>query len=128
MHATDYSEASLAAAFEGQDAVISMIGSFEPKVLTDVQLKMVDAAVKARVKWFIPSEFGMDSALENSGELCPPLKLKRAVSDHLKSLESSGLCWTGIIVGAFFDWVSVLRIALSEVPMSGRIYSTTSMS
>ncbi|KAI9665554.1 MAG: hypothetical protein M1831_001697 [Alyxoria varia] len=104
VHATDYSEASLSEAFKGQDAVVSMVGSFEPKVLTDVQVKMVDVAVKAGVRWFIPSEYGMDTSPEKGEELCPPLKLKRAVSGHLKSLESSGMGWTGIIVGAFFDW------------------------
>ena len=48
---------SLKAAFQGQDAVISLVGG---TALGD-QNKLIDAAIAAGVKRFLPSEYGSDT-------------------------------------------------------------------
>ncbi|KAJ0298715.1 hypothetical protein COL516b_009800 [Colletotrichum fioriniae] len=55
---TDYSEDSLVKILAGQDAVVSML----PIMALGEQQKIVEAAIKAGVKRFIPSEYGSDSA------------------------------------------------------------------
>jgi len=72
-------------------------------------MKVIDAAVKAGVKRFIPSEYGIDTSLQHVPELVPPAKGKQEVVAYLKTKEQEGLSWTAICVGAFFDWVSSCR-------------------
>lgn len=97
---TDYSPADLEQKFKGQDAVISIVGNagFHD------QQKIIDAAIKAGVKRFIPSEFGSNTADERLRKIVPIFNAKKAVVDYLKSKESS-ISWTGMITGPFFDWV-----------------------
>src|SRR3954470_17462116 len=51
---TNYTEASLLSAFKGQDAVVSILAY---RVLAE-QRKLIDAAIKAGVRRFIPSKYG----------------------------------------------------------------------
>jgi uncharacterized protein YbjT (DUF2867 family) len=98
---TDYSPADLEAKFKGQDAVISIVGNtgFQD------QQKIIDAAIKAGVKRFIPSEFGSNTADKRVCDIVPVFNAKRAVAEYLQSKESDGISWTGVITGPFFDWV-----------------------
>ncbi|GJC85352.1 isoflavone reductase IRL [Colletotrichum liriopes] len=84
---SDYSPESLARELEGQDAVVSML----PIMALEEQKKIAEAAIKAGVKRFIPSEYGSDSS---------PKK------DHLDWLatKEDQISWTAIITGPFFDW------------------------
>ena len=50
-------EDSLVAALQGQDAVVVALTTFAD----DAQYKIIDAAIKAGVKRFIPSEVGKES-------------------------------------------------------------------
>jgi hypothetical protein len=99
---TDYSEASLLEAIKGQDAVVSAIATFS----TQQQKIIVDAAVKAGVKRFIPSEYGVDTSLPQISKILPPAQPKVDTIEYLKTKEKDGMGWTGICVGAWFDWVS----------------------
>jgi len=100
----DYSSTdSLLAALKGQDAVVSTIAS--PGLAA--QKTIVDAAVKAGVKRFIPSEFGVNTqSLEDSPGLKAILKAKIETAEYLKEVAAStpGFSWTGISTGLFFDW------------------------
>ncbi|QDS69701.1 hypothetical protein FKW77_009772 [Venturia effusa] len=96
----DYSPTSLATVFKGQDAVISIVGS---EGFAD-QAKIIDAAVAAGVKRFIPSEFGSDTANEGVRAIVPIFNSKRKVVDYLHSKESATFSWTALITGPFFDW------------------------
>lgn len=100
---TDYTEASLIEAFTGQDVVVSAVGA---TAVTD-QKKYIDAAVKAGVKRFLPSEFGIDGLSKASQEVLPLVKTKIEVLDYLKVQEAAGLTWTALVTGLLFDWVSV---------------------
>ena len=96
---SDYSESSLVDAFNGQDAVVSAVGG---GALKD-QFTFVDAAVKAGVKRFIPSEFGSDSSNKAAIEICPFFGDKLKLVEYLnqKAKENPNFSWTGVMTGPF---------------------------
>lgn len=101
----DYnSEAELANAVKGQDAIVSTIAT--PAL--PVQQKIIDAAVKAGVKRFIPSEFGINTTKIDGG-VAKILTGKIQVQEQLKkaATENKGFSWTGVSTNLFFDWVSL---------------------
>lgn len=106
VHKTDYSSPeSILEAFKGQDAVVSTIAT----AALGQQQAIVDAAVKAGVKRFIPSEFGMDTTTIEGGAkkiLGGKIALQDVLSKAAK--ENEGFSWTGISTGMFFDWVCTL--------------------
>jgi hypothetical protein len=102
-----YSEPELVKVFEGQDAVVSAVGPagfLEQKVF-------VDAAVKASVKRFIPSEFSSSTLNDVARQLVPVFEYKKQVLDYLKEKEATGLSWTGLATGPLLDWVSYSAFA-----------------
>lgn len=99
LHADYDSQDSLIKALQGQDAVISLVGS---GVLKD-QAKLIDAAIAAGVQRFVPSEFGSDTVDPRNRALVPISKDKYEITEKLKNSESK-ISWTSIITGPFFDW------------------------
>ena len=97
--ADDYPENELVRAFSGQDAVVSTLGV--PHVLQ--QLSMIDAALKAGVRRFLPAEFGGNKDNPKVAAF-PIFANKQKVLAHLKSKQSDCFSWTGIATGPFFDW------------------------
>lgn len=113
---TDYSEASLAQACKGQDAIVSTISALG----TMTQTKIIDAAIANSVKRFIPSDFGPNtpdlSAIEqNLPALYGRLKPKKAILDYLdeKASANPNFTWTGIGAAPLFDWVCSLDFCYS---------------
>lgn len=100
---TDYSDESLEAAFKGKDVVISAVGATG----FGEQKKFVNAAIRAGVKRFIPSEFSVNSQNDAVLQLLPLFGQKKELIEYLKSKEADGLTWTGIASSALFDWVSL---------------------
>jgi uncharacterized protein YbjT (DUF2867 family) len=96
----DYPEAELLEAFKGQDAVISTmaaVGVVQQKVI-------IDAAIKAGVKRFVPSEFGIDTRNEKAMAILPQyFKPKLDTVEYLKGREKEGLTWTAFMTGPFFE-------------------------
>ncbi|KAI4161562.1 MAG: hypothetical protein L6R39_000052 [Caloplaca ligustica] len=91
---------SLTDALQGQDAVVSTLAS----VAIAVQLRLVEAAAKAKVNRFIPSEFGSNTLNEKTAAL-PVFGDKIKVQEALKKeASSSGLTYTLICTGPFLDW------------------------
>ncbi|TVY15994.1 Isoflavone reductase TP7-like protein [Lachnellula arida] len=97
---SDYSETSLAAAFKGQDAVVSALGAAG----MGEQLKIIDAAAKAGVQRYLPSEYGCDTQNEKATSLVPAFGFKVDVIEYLRKVEARGLSWTAIETGPAFDW------------------------
>ncbi|KAF2258724.1 isoflavone reductase family protein-like protein CipA [Lojkania enalia] len=96
----DYSSIdSLKSAFQGQDAVISLVAG---SAIGDQQ-KLIDGAIAAGVKRFLPSEYGSNTEDKRVIAAVPIFKGKVAVIDYLKSKESE-ISWTSVITGPFFDW------------------------
>ena len=76
----DYSDVKgLTDVLKGIDIVVSTVG--RPGI--DSQIPLIDAAVAAGVKRFIPSEFGADSE-QPKNKLLPHFAGKRHIVDHLK--------------------------------------------
>jgi hypothetical protein len=98
---TDFSETDLVSALKGQDVVISALGveGFSQ------QQTIVDAAVRAGVKRFLPSEFSSSSEDPAVLRLFPLFEQKKDLIEYLKTKEKDGLTWTGLATGLLFDWV-----------------------
>ena len=71
----------------------------------------IDAAVKAGVKRFIPSELSTNTLSDAVRQLVPVFGAKKAILDYLKDRESSGLTWTGLSGGLMLDWVGCTKLA-----------------
>ncbi|KAK6371339.1 uncharacterized protein PV06_04059 [Exophiala oligosperma] len=98
----DYSSvASLTEALKGQDVVVSTLASES----TGSQNPLIDAAVAAGVKRFIPSEFGSDTTHPKSSQL-PIYKHKVDTQRYLKAkaAENPGFTYTLVLNGAFLSW------------------------
>jgi hypothetical protein len=96
----NYTLPDLTSAFAHQDAVLALVGM---AALADQQA-IVDAALAAGVKWFIPSEFGDDTSVPEVLARVPILQGKVDLVKYLKSKEGEGLSWTSFITNPFFDF------------------------
>jgi nucleoside-diphosphate-sugar epimerase len=91
---------SLTNAFRGQDAVVSTLGM----LAMPTQTLMIDAAIAAGVKRFIPSEFGSNTYNPKSRAL-PVFHSKIVVQEYLeKKSKETSLTYTPIVTSGFFDW------------------------
>ena len=99
---SDYTFASLVNVFTGQDAVISTLSTAN----TAEQKVVIDAVASAKVKRFMPSEFGSDTSVDGLEKMAPFLKGKQDVMDYVKTKEAEGLSWTALFTGPWIDWVS----------------------
>jgi uncharacterized protein YbjT (DUF2867 family) len=99
---TDYSEESLVEVLKGQDAVVSAIGGQG----LGSQKTIIDAAIKAGVKRFIPSEYGHDVRDEKLVKVIPFFANKGDIIRHAQSKAAAHpeFSWTGVATGAYFDW------------------------
>ncbi|KEF56862.1 uncharacterized protein A1O9_07052 [Exophiala aquamarina CBS 119918] len=91
---------SLTTAFQGQDAVVSVVsdaGALSQKL-------MIDAAIVAGVKRFLPSNFGSNLANPNTRRL-PIFTMKVAVEDYLiEKSKITDLTYTFVNNGGFTDF------------------------
>ncbi|EOD44875.1 putative -like family protein [Neofusicoccum parvum UCRNP2] len=80
---TDFSAASLRAAFAAQDLVISTVGGND----YGLQTRIVNAAVAAGVPRFVPAEFGQDSLSPGVRARLPPSAERARVVQYLRAME-----------------------------------------
>lgn len=100
--AVDYTSVeSLKSALQGQDAVVSTVGNEG----LQGQSLIVDAAIAAGVKRFLPSEFGSDTENAKSAEL-PIFGYKIATQKHIeaKAAANPDFTYTYVVNGPFLDW------------------------
>ncbi len=125
---------SLTNAFEGQEAVISALPyTGDPADIT-INLLLVEAAAKAHVTRFIPSEFGSNTLNEKTRTL-PVFGGKVTVQDALKKeAASGGMTYTLICTGPFLDWgimvgfiMNLKEKSISLLDGGDRTFSTTSL-
>ena len=95
-----YPDTQLLSAFQGKDAIICALSLQN----TLQQIKFIDAAVRAGVKWFIPSEFGANREMIKDEDILWLSSPKDQVIDCLRKAESQGLSWTALATGPFLDW------------------------
>lgn len=96
---SEYTHDALASVFKAAsaDAVVSLVGD------ASVQTPLIDAAVTAGVKRFIPTEYGSDTSNPTVVKLVPILAPKSQTSEYLGT-KKDGISWTALITGPFFDW------------------------
>ena len=94
----DYSSPeSITNALKGQDAFVSLIPKHEE------QPALIDAAIAAGVKYFIPSEFGSDIAGSAKIAALPVFAGKKKTQDYLKTKEDK-ISYALVVNGLFLDW------------------------
>ena len=108
----EYTTEELTAAFQGQDAVISAIGTTPitaEEDTTGLAYRLINAALAAGVKRFVPSEFGANNLDPRSRRLVPVYDRKGAMLEYLIAVCASatnkhGMTWTSICCGSWLDW------------------------
>ena len=93
---------SLTSALKGQDALISTLGS----LAIGVQVRLIDAAIAAGVKRFIPSEFGSNNRNERARKLpvyAAKVKIQEYLAEKAPESQNAGFTYTCIFTSAFFD-------------------------
>jgi hypothetical protein len=87
----------LTVALKGQDVVVSALGTPARKD----QITYIDAAAKAGVQWFIPSEWGFDYNTEKGTQIAIIADVK---IDDMAAIRAHGMDWTSISTGAFSEY------------------------
>ncbi|KAI0428123.1 hypothetical protein F5Y09DRAFT_349827 [Xylaria sp. FL1042] len=109
---------SLTAALQGQDAIISTLGFGG---LTK-QFNLIEAAKKAHVKRFIPSEFGSDTTNPKTASLAV-FADKLATQRKLVEEAAKGtISYTNIYNGPFFDWGAKTGLIINASEKSVTLY------
>lgn len=123
---------SLAAALQGQDAVVSTLNdAFLP-----AQLNLIEAATQAGVKRYIPSEFGCDTINPKTAALPVFSGSKIVVQNVLKEkAEAGSLSYTVVLTGPFLDWglmvgfiINVKNKQATLYDGGDRVFSATNLS
>ena len=115
---------SLTAALKGQDALVSTLAI----LALGAQIRLVDAAIAAGVKRFIPSEFGSNNPLARR---MPVFADKVKVHDYLvqkvQERGNEGFAYTCVYNSVFFDWGLKIGFLLGKERYDGgeRKFSTT---
>lgn len=99
---------SLTASLKGQDAVVSTVGD---KGIPGQKL-LIDAAITAGVKRFVPSNFGSNMSNPNSRKL-PVFKGKVMIEDYLiEKSKTTDLTYTLIYTGGFTDFAITAKVIM----------------
>ncbi|KAJ5105997.1 hypothetical protein NUU61_003344 [Penicillium alfredii] len=94
----DYNdEASLMSALKDQDCLIITLAVTAP---SDTQLKLVQAAAKAGVKYVMPNIWGCDVTNEGLANDVPGWNRMPAVAAEM---EKAGIAWIGVICGFWYE-------------------------
>jgi uncharacterized protein YbjT (DUF2867 family) len=110
---------SLTAALKDQDAVVSTVGE---KGIVD-QRFLIDAAIAAGVKRFIPSNFGSNMSNPNSRKL-PVFKGKVIIEDYLiEKSKTTDLTYTLIYTGGFTDFAIQHKVIMDFSEYKPKIFN-----
>lgn len=95
---------ALTEVLKDQDVVVCTVGT----AAASTQMTIIDAAIAAHVKRFIPSEFGYNTREARGTKVGGLLKAKIEIIDYLIELSQKydWFTWTGLSTGTLFDWVS----------------------
>ncbi|KAK9791307.1 hypothetical protein SCARD494_07849 [Seiridium cardinale] len=114
---------SLAAALQGQDAVVSTIAT----MAVGDQNVLVDAAIAAGVKRFVPSEYGINTRTMGKEGIGAILSAKTKLGDYLieKAAQNESFSWTGLSTGSFLDWsLDVGTYGINKTNKTATIYDS----
>ena len=86
-------------ALKGQDALLITMGSTAP---VDQQMRLVEAAAAANVRWVMPNAWGVDGKNET---LMKDTLLHGRITPVLKRIEELGKSsWIGLTCGFWYEW------------------------
>ncbi|KAI1764856.1 NmrA-like family protein [Hypoxylon sp. FL1150] len=89
------------AAFEGQDVVVNCMTTLS---VAD-QFRMVDAAIAAGVRRYVPSEYGLDNTKPEAQALNVVFHDKGKVQEYIRSKAADGAIeWMSIACGIWLEW------------------------
>ncbi|RSL78313.1 hypothetical protein CEP51_008309 [Fusarium floridanum] len=95
-----YPSEALVCAFSGQDAVVNCMTS----LAVGEQLRFIDAAVAAKVRGYVSSEYGLNNNKPEARALNSVFREKGEIQDYLRSKESTGLEWMAVACGMWLKW------------------------
>ncbi|KAK5046627.1 hypothetical protein LTR84_007388 [Exophiala bonariae] len=107
----DLPHQQLVEALTGQDALVSAIGYGA----IELEKPLIEAAIEAKVKRFLPSEYGLNNTNPIARKLCPVFNAKGEIIEYLKTKESTGLSWTAVPNGMWLDWTLDPAIAFADI-------------
>lgn len=97
----DYPTTDLITAFRGKDAVINCMTTL---AVAD-QYRMIDAAIAAGVRRYMPSEYGLNNLRPEAQALSGVFRDKGRVQEYLRSKAKEGVIeWTSISCGMWLEW------------------------
>ncbi|KXL46329.1 hypothetical protein M433DRAFT_160044 [Acidomyces richmondensis BFW] len=114
--------------YSSADQLTAILKSVKPDALVilinreqlEPQLKLIDAAIAARVPHLIPSCFGLDLSDPRVREL-PVTQSKLAMEDYLlRKARECHFTWTGINTSLFFDWALEKRALPINIHANGK--------
>lgn len=123
---------SLTLALQGQDAVVSSLPSLASTFPNNgssnnnEQLLLVEAAAKAGIKRFLPSEFGANTSSHEKTRSLPIFQPKVAVQGALMEQVRSnpnGMSYTLIHTGLFLDWSFMVGFLMKIQEKSINLYN-----
>ncbi|KAI1126864.1 hypothetical protein F5Y10DRAFT_203574 [Nemania abortiva] len=109
---------SLSSALQGQDAVVSTLGLGA----LQKQFNLIEAAVKANVKRFIPSEFGPDTINPKTSALAVSAGKVAVQKALVKAAANGSISYTYIFTGPFLDWCLKAGLILNISERSIALY------
>jgi NmrA-like family len=115
---------SLTAALKGQDALVSTLAT----LAIGAQIRLIDAAIAAGVKRFIPSEFGSNNPLARRMPVfADKVKIQDYLVQKVQERGNEGFSHTCIYNSVFFDWGLKIGFLLGKERYDGgeRKFSTT---
>lgn len=104
-----YTVEELTPIFSGQDAVVVALSTAPVTAggKDGLAFRLIDAALAAGVKRFIPSEFGANNLDPRARSLVPTYDIKGTMLEYLKETcaKSNGkMTWSSICCGSWLDW------------------------
>ncbi|KAF1925498.1 isoflavone reductase family protein [Didymella exigua CBS 183.55] len=98
---SDFSPASLESALAGQDLVISTTAGGD----SDQQIRIIDAAIAAGVRGFVPHEFGHDTLNKGVSSRVAKSGGRAKVIEYLREAckKTAGFEWVGVATGYTLD-------------------------
>ncbi|KAI0381697.1 NmrA-like family protein [Hypomontagnella monticulosa] len=97
-----YPSDDLVAAFRGQDVVINCMTTLS----VANQFRMIDAAIAAGVRRYVPSEFGLNNMKPEAQALNSVFHDKAKVQEYIRAKAADGsIEWMSITCGLWLKWV-----------------------
>ncbi|KAF3020165.1 hypothetical protein E8E14_009809 [Neopestalotiopsis sp. 37M] len=99
--ADSYPTEELIQAFKGQDVILNCMTSLS---VMD-QFRMIDAAISAGVRRYVPSEYGLNNMRPEAQELNAVFGAKGKVQEYLRARAAEGVIeWMAISCGMWIKW------------------------